>query len=429
MGLPPDVYKARLVVTRDFGRLRLYLSDPALVHEALVRHADKLAKTYELKRVLGAALGDGLLTSDGPVWRWQRQTIAPAFQHERLLAFLPAMIAAAEARREAWRALPPGSEIDLGHEMMQTTFRIILDTMLSGPDGIDSAAVERNVTAFLGATSWMFALSVLRAPAWTPFPGRQRALKAKGMLREVIMQRVAARRHAPGGSDDLVSMLLAAADPETGRALTDTEITDNIITFIGAGHETTAIALGWTFALLSRNPICLAKVLAEIAAVTGNGPVRPEHIAALVYTKQVLNETMRLYPPAPLIAREVEQAFDLEGLRLPKGTILMVPIYAIHRHPSLWVRPESFDPDRFAPEAQRHRHRFAFMPFGAGPRVCIGNNFALMEGVTILAVLLQAIRLDTVEKELPSPQMRVTLRPSQPLLMRVSPRASQAENL
>lgn len=416
--IPAEAYTARMVVTRNFGTIRVYVTDPALIHELLVRNADRLHKSDDMKRVLGTALGEGLLTADGQAWRWQRQAIAPAFQHERLQALLASMIAAAEATRDRWLALPPGATVDLGHEMMVTTFEIILDTMLSGPEGMDVARIEQGVADFLGATPWMFALAVLGAPRWLPYPGRGPAMAATRTMRGTVLERVAERRAAGAGADDLLGRLLAARDPETGRALDDGQIADNILTFIAAGHETTAIALGWTFMFLAENPDCAARLLAEIDAVTGAGTVEPGHIADLVYARQVVSETMRLYPPAPLIARVVAREIAVGGVTLPAGSIVYVPIHAVHRHKALWTDPERFDPDRFAPDAVRARHRFAYLPFGAGPRICIGSQFATMEAVAILAVLMKALRLELFEP-VPAARMRVTLRPARALRMRV----------
>ncbi len=169
---------------------------------------------------------------------------------------------------------------------------------------------------------------------------------------------------------------------------------------------------------LAQNRDCAARLLDELDAVTGTGPVTPAHISALVYTRQVVSETMRLYPPAPMIARAVAQEIELGGVRLPAGSILYVPIHAVHRHRALWTDPERFDPDRFTPDAVRARHRFAYLPFGAGPRICIGSQFATMEAVAILAVLLKVVRLDLFEPT-PAATMRVTLRPARALRMRV----------
>ena len=422
--LPAACYEERLVLTRVAGRLRVYVSDPLLVHEVLVRNADALAKSEATKRVLGAALGEGLLTGDGATWRWQRQALAPVFQHDRLALLLPAMIVAAERTRDAWLAKPTGSIVDVSREMMRTTFAIILDTMLSGPDGIDAAKIEHSVDDFLGATSWMVALAILRAPPWVPFPGRARAAVATRIVRASVEARIAARRNAGGGSNDLIDMLLAARDPETGHAMADKNIADNILTFIAAGHETTAVAMTWTFALLADQPACVRRLLEEIEEVTGGGPMLPEHVTKLVYAKQVVSEAMRLYPPVPIIVRTLTRAFELGGVRLPTGSLIVVPIHALHRHRALWSQPTVFDPDNFAPEAVRARHRFAFMPFGAGSRVCIGNTFANLEAVAILAVLLRALRLERIEDGLPEVRMGLTLRPKQPLRMRVVPHVS-----
>ena len=421
--VPAECYAARMVLTHDLGRMRAYITDPALIHEALVRHADALVKSESTKRVLGPALGGGLLTSDGAMWRWQRQALAPGFQHDRLTQLLPAMITAAEQRRDGWLAKPSGSTIDVGHEMMRTTFAIILDTMLSGPEGIDATRIETGVNDVLDATSWMFALAILKAPRWVPFPGRARAAAATALMRGSVRTRVAARRTAGQGANDLMSMLFAAADPQTGRGMSDQEVADNILTFIAAGHETTAVALTWTFALLADHTDIVARLRAEIEEVTGGGPVLPHHVPGLVYAKQVVSEAMRLYPPAPIIVRTVVRDMEVGGVALPAGSLIVVPIYALHHHRDLWSDPTTFDPDRFAPEAIKARHRFAFLPFGAGPRVCIGNSFALLEATAILAVLVRAVGLERIS-DIPSARMRVTLRPARPIMMRVVGRAA-----
>ena len=419
---PPEVFDQRLVVSRIFGRDRIYVMDPVLIHEALLRNADALDKGPEIKRVLGPGLGEGLLTADGAHWRWQRQSMAPAFQHGRLLALLPAMLEAAEQTRDRWRSVGPGTRLDVGHDMMVTTFKIIVDTMLSGPGRIDAGRVERSVTDYLQSTNWMFALALLKAPTWMPYPGRRRTEAAAAYLRSSVSTMIGDRRREGGSQDDLVALLLGAADPETGRQMTDEEITDNLLTFVTAGHETTALGLGWTFMLLSKHPDIERRVLDEIQAVTSGGPVRPKHIEALVYTKQVFQEAMRLYPPAPMIARRAIKPIVLAGVPIAPGTMITVPIYALHRHAAVWDDPDTFDPDRFAPDAAKTRHRYAFMPFGAGSRICIGSAFATMEAVAILAVLLPAVRLASAAGPMPDALMKVTLRPTEPLLMGVTPR-------
>lgn len=409
--LPPSIFTEPLVFSKTAGDLKVYLADPGLIHEALVKNAGALGKGDQVMRALGPALGQGLLTADGAHWKWQRQSVAGAFRHDKLLELQPTMIAAAQRTRDRWIGMSDGS-IDVGHEMMRTTFDIIVETMMSGGHGIEVARVEKGISDFLKPTGWTFALGLLRAPEWIPYPGRSKAKAAVEFLRASLLSVIEERRKHPGERHDLVNMLLSASDPDSGRTMSDGEIVDNLITFITAGHETTALGLAWTFDLVARHPDVEARVLAEIDAVTGGAPVNTEHVSQLMYTRQVFSEAMRLYPPAPIITRTALQDFQLGEYLIPAGTVLIVPIYAVHHHKSLWSDPEVFNPDRFAPEAAKTRHRYAFMPFGAGPRVCIGNAFAVMEAIAILAVLLQKMRLAATGTHPAKPIMKVTLRPN-----------------
>lgn len=419
--MPPEVYREKLVLAKTGGRTSLYVCDPALIQEALTRQAGKLGKGELIRQVLGPAIGEGLLTADGAHWRWQRQAVASGFQHEKLLGFLPAMIAAAQATRERWQAAP--GPLDIGHEMMRTTFDIIVETMLSGSQALDVGKVEQAISDYLEPTNFMFAYNLFGAPGWLPYPGRRKARASVAYLRENLGGLVAERRAGSDRRGDLLDMLLDAADPETGRAMDDAEIVDNLLTFVTAGHETTALGLTWTLHLLAQHREHEEAVLAEIAAVTGGGPLLPEHVAALPLTKAVFQEAMRLYPPAPVITRQVKAPFSLGGVSLKEGMVLYVPIQAVHRHEQLWERPDVFDPTRFLGEATRGRHRYAYLPFGAGPRICIGSAFATMEAVAILAVLLPALRLEPVSARAPEPTLKITLRPKQPLRMTATARA------
>lgn len=423
--LPPEVFRDRLVLSRVGKRESLYVCDPSLIQEALVRQATHLSKGEIIGKVLGPALGEGLLTAEGAHWQWQRQSVAAGFQHQRLVGFLPAMIAAAEETRERWlprKGGPGGGALDIGHEMMRTTFAIIVETMLSGRAHLDAARVERAIADFLEPTAFVFAYSLFGAPDWLLYPGRARARAATAFLRESLRGVVASRRPEAGQHGDLLDMLLQAADPETGRSMADEEVVDNLLTFVTAGHETTALGLAWTFELLAGHPEIEAQLVAEIEAVTGSGPLAPEHVNALPLAKAVFQEAMRLYPPAPVITRQVEAPFDLGGIRLTPGMVLYVPIQAVHRHERLWEQPEAFDPARFFPEQAKTRHRYAYLPFGAGPRICIGSAFATMEAVAILAVLLRAVRLERISARPPEPTLKITLRPKHPLLMRATAR-------
>lgn len=415
--LPPEIFTEPLVFTKMAGEMKVYLADPALIHEALVKNADCLWKGDQVQRTLGPALGQGLLTGDGAHWKWQRQSVAGAFRHEKLFELQPAMIAAAERTRDRWLR-ESRSTLDIGHEMMRTTFDIIVETMMSGGNGIDVDRVEAGISDFLGPTGWSFALGLLHAPEWMPYPGRRKADEAVTFLRTSLLGVIEKRRSTPDERHDLVNMLLSASDPETERKMTDDEVVDNLMTFITAGHETTALGLSWTFDLLARHPDIESKVLTEIDTVTGGRSVTAEDVSKLIYTRQVFSESMRLYPPAPIITRTALHDFKLGECLVPAGTVIIVPIYAVHHHASIWSDPEAFVPDRFNAEAAKARHRYAYMPFGAGPRVCIGNAFAMMEAVAILAVILQKVRLATIEPQAPKPIMKVTLRPNKALRLK-----------
>ena len=418
--VPSEAYDAGMVVTRARGRTRVYLTGPELIQDAFVRQADALSKG-EQGRVLKPALGTGLLTAEGADWRWQRRTLSPGFAHARLQSLVPAMIAAAEAMRDALLAEPSGTAIDIGRETTRATLRIVGDTMLACAGGLDPARVEQGIANFLKPVPWVIALTILGAPKRTPYPGRRRSNAAAREIRDEVIRTVAMRR-AEGGveeADDLMALLLAARDPDGGRALTDAEITDNVVTFVMAGHETTSVALTWALHLLSRHPEAAAAIRAEIGAVAGDAPLCAEHVPHLAFTRQVVSETLRLYPPAPITSRTTVRPMDLGGVALPTNSVIILPIYAVHRHNALWDDPGAFDPSRFAPEQAKARHRYAFLPFGVGPRICIGSAFALLEATAILAVLVRALDF-APGGPTPAPMARLTLRPSTPVMLRVS---------
>jgi len=419
---PQPVYERALFRTRSFGRETVFVSDPELIRQVLVEQADSFEKAESLRRALEPALGDALLTADGARWRWQRRAAGPIFRHERILGFVPAMIEAAEQARDRWLALAPGTEIDVASEMMHTTFDIIAETMLSGRGNIDTVRAERGITDYVESTSWTTLFALLRAPHWTPYPGQRRAEAARDYLKGELIRLVTDRRRSSERRDDLITLLLEARDPETGTAMNDRDVVDNLLTFIAAGHETTALALTWTFYLLSLHPEIEARVLDEIETVTGGSALVPDHVGGLGYTRQVLMESMRLYPPAAIVMRTAIRDVVLGEERIEKGTPTYVLIYAVHRHKALWENPDLFDPDRFGPEAVKTRHRYAYLPFGAGPRICIGMNFALIEAVAVLAVLLRAVRLQVQPGHTPELKLRVTLRPGTGMPMMVGRR-------
>jgi cytochrome P450 len=422
--LPNEVYEAGLVRSSAFGIPLVHVMDPELIQALLVTEADALQKSNAIRRALGPALGDGLLTSDGAHWRWQRRAAAPAFRPDSLAGFIPTMIAAADRAVDRLQAAGPGATIDVGREMMHTTFDIIGETMLSGRDMIDVEQVAAGAAAYLRQTGWALAMSMMRLPSWVPHPGKYRGERAARSLRHDVAAVVAQRRKSGEERQDLVDRLLRASDPETGSRMSDVDITDNLLTFVAAGHETTALGLAWTLDLLSRHPKAREALLDEIDGVVGRGPLEPAHIDRLVLTRQTFNESMRLYPPAPLISRIARRSVRLGREMFEAGTRFVVPIYAVHHHKGIWHDPERFDPSRFTAERVAARHRYAFMPFGAGPRICIGAGFATTEAVVILASVLHRFRLEATTAQPPAARMEITLRPASVLAMRSEARAT-----
>jgi cytochrome P450 len=421
---PEAVYTDPMVVSRMLGRTTLFLSDPDLVQQVLVDDAESFVKAEPMRRALEPALGQAILTAEGQRWRLQRRVASPVFRPAHVNGFLPAMIAAARVMRERWAALPEAAEIEVSHEMMAVTFDIILETMLSGRGDIDVAQVETSMRDFLESTSWAVALSAVGAPLWTPFPGKWKAQRGQGYLQRMVAARIAERRQTGERHEDLLSLMLDARDPDTGEGLSDLDIRDNILTFISAGHETTALALTWTFFLLSRHPEIEQRVLAEIAQVTGGAQLEASQVADLTYTRQVIQEAMRAYPPVAMIVRQPNRPLIIGGVEVGPRDNVFVPIYAIHHHRLLWPDPEVFDPDRFTAEAVKARHRWSYLPFGAGPRICIGMGFALLEAAAILGTLLPAIHLAAAPGFTPTPKLRVTMRPAEGMTMRAFRRAA-----
>ena len=416
---PRAVYRDRLYRRRVFGQDAVYVMAPDLIRTVLLDDADSFEKGEIARRTLGPGLGDLILVADGSRWRWQRRAVAALFRPERIREFLPEMIAAAERTRDRWQTMPPGAEIDVAREMMRTTFDIILRTMLPGRGRIDTELMERSVTSGLESTSWIVALALVRAPSWVPYPGIYRTRRNRKRLHSILESLIIEARQTPGNGDDLLSHLITATDPETGRSMNTIDIRNNLMTFITAGHETTALALTWTFYLLSLYPEVEERVRGELAAVTGGGPVRPNHIDELAYTNQVIQELMRLYPPAALIVRAARRDVVLDNEQIRAGMTVYVPVYAVHRHEKIWSEPDRFDPSRFEPDAAKLIDRFSYLPFGAGPRTCVGQNFAQMEAAAVMATLLRSFQLKLRPGYTPEPRLRVTLRPAGGMPMRL----------
>jgi cytochrome P450 len=419
--LPAAVYDQGIVFAGRAGRAVCWITEPSLIKTVLLDRRDIFRRTAITQRILGPLLGNGVLTADGPDWKWQRQTAAPVFRHNDLLGFVPTITEATERLLAKWREGADAAVRDVDRDMTLVTFDVISHTLLPGGDAHVGPLFGRSTVDYQKPLGWQMAYANFGLPSWMPHPGKLKMRLAERRLRSAVAALVAERRANSAGKDDLLQRLANAANPETGARMSDELLIDNLLTFFLAGHETTAKALTWTLYLLARAPDYQNRILEEIRQVVGDGPIKPDHVDKLVISTQVLKESMRLYPPAPIMSRQSTADTELAGVPVKSGTQIIIPIYAIQRHRRYWSDPDRFDPLRFAPENEAKISRYHYMPFGAGPRICIGMAFALVEGVAILATLVRAASFATTPGYEPEPVGRVTLRPAggMPLTVRM----------
>jgi len=400
----------------------LLLCDPALIQEMLVDRADMFIRDRPSQRALAPVLGeDSMLLAEGADWRWQRRAVAPTFRHETLLSFVPAIAEIAAQQVARWRHAGD-APVEANDAMIRTTLDIIAATMLGDAADLNVEAYGRALGQVLEAAQWLAVFAMLSLPRWMPFPGWWRTTRARNYLRREMQRILAARRARPSSRPDLLDLLMAARDAETGRHMTDAELLTNLLTFINAGHETTAVALTWTLWLVARDAAVQEQVADEVRTVAGEAAIAPAHIEGLALCRQVIQEAMRLYPPVPALARQPRGVITLGAHRIEPTTSVVIPIFALHRHERLWENPATFVPGRFAPEAAKGRARYAYLPFGAGPRVCVGSSFAMLEATVILAMLVRAFRLRAVPGHKPKPVARVSLRLQDGMKLHVEPR-------
>jgi cytochrome P450 len=421
--IPRGAYEDGVVRIRRRGIDTILVCEPDLIGEMLVEKADNFERDAVTRRAFAPTIGrNSLFLAEGAEWRWQRRAVAPIFRHEALMSFVPVFAAMAGRQAGEWRAAPRGEPVDAAAAMTRTTFDIIVETMLGGSASLDADRYSLAIKDSFATIPWHIVYAQLSLPEWMPYPHRRRAKRARDFLHREIRGTVEARRGTNASPPDLLDLLLIARDPESGRSMTDEEVMKNLITFITAGHETTSVALTWTLWLLAKDQDTQQRVADEIAAVAGTGTIGPAQVDALSFCRQVIQEAMRLFPPAPAISRFAKTAMTFGGMEIAAGARVHIPIYALHRNSLLWQNPNAFDPDRFAPNLAKTYSRYAFMPFGGGARICIGASFAMIEATAILAVLIRACRFHAVPGHKPKPVARVTLRPQGGMPLLVTPR-------
>lgn len=419
--LIPEIATRAPIISGTTGKRWHMVMDPDALKRILRDNVGNYPKSVVTKLILEPAIGDSLFVAEGAEWMWQRRTAAPVFTHRNVSALAPVMTAAAD---RACARLAPGRAANLFDEMVTATFEVISDVTFSGGQAFDRAAVHRAIEDYISQTARVSLLDILGLPGWVPRPGRMftgAAMRAtKRLADRAIDDRRAAGPHAP---PDLLDLLMAGADPETGRTMTTDELRDNLLTFIVAGHETTALTLSWALYLCAFDPGVQQAARAEAQAVLGGGAdsraATAADVAALPLTRRIVDEALRMYPPAAFLSRTAQAADELCGREVRPGDTVILPVYALHRHHALWSDPDAFDPSRFADP--RSVPRFHYLPFGDGPRICIGASFALQEAVIILATLLARFRFAPIPGKEPKPVMILTLRPEGGVWLMVDP--------
>jgi cytochrome P450 len=420
---PERLYHSKYTIQPFFGGRKLvHIADPDMVKDVLLTRSDKFPKSEIEQNVLRRAIGNGLLTANGAHWKVQRKASSPVFRHSNLMKLAPSMIKAGE--NAANRLIGySGQCCDVMPEMSDAALEVIGGTLLSGEeDDLDYRRMMADVDLLMDQVGRIDVLDFFPVLRNLPKPWAIGGTRAVKRLRREAQNIVKARREDDTPRQDLLSMLMAAKDPDTGRGLSDIELRDNINTFIGAGYDTTSIALTWSLYLLANAPEWQDRLFGEINRVCGDDPLTPEHLEHLTEHNMVLKEAMRLYPPAPAMYRVANEDLTLGDVEMNKGDLIAIAIYPMHRNSLLWDAPHSFDPTRFSPEKAEEHHRFQFIPFSGGARICIGMKFSLMEATAILAQVIRHVQFEPHASTAPYPKSRITLRPDGGMPLTVHPR-------
>jgi cytochrome P450 len=397
----------------------VFVNEPEFIHEILINQPQHFIKERTQRR-MKVLLGEGLITSDGEVHKRQRRIAAPAFHRQRIQAYGAVMVDRAAHLRAQWQAHQP---IDIASQMMQLALEVVARTLFNAEVTADVLQINDQVNVIMQLYNYLIALPRAEAYMHWPLPGLVRFRRARARLDQIV-QRIIADHRADGvDRGDLLSMLLASRDEESDHSgMTDEQLRDEVLTIFLAGYETVANALTWTWYLLSQNPEAEARMHAEIDTVLSGRLPTLEDLPQLRYTEMVLAESMRLYPPAWAMGRQSISDVELGPYRFPAGTYFFFSQYIIQRSEEYFPTPLRFDPERFLPERKAGRPRFAYFPFGGGGRQCIGEAFAWMEGVLMLATIAQQWRLRFVPGQTVDVQPKITLRPKYPMIFVPEPR-------
>ncbi len=414
---PLDFYTAVWRQCGPFVRIRavpgiwFYLiTHPDGVEHVLQKNHKNYRKFDVLIKPIRLLMGNGLFSSEGDLWLRQRRLTQPAFHRPQIAALSGPMAAAAVALADEWTRGEPGRVLDVGHEMMRLTLGIASTTLFSHDVSGDADTLGRAFRVVLAYISRRMN-SQLTPPLWFPTRSNRAVRHAKELIDRVVLEVIEARRRHGPGAGDLLDLLLAARDEESGTGMTDQQLRDEVLTLLGAGHETVGAALSWSWHLLGQHPDVQEALADEARGRLGGRQPDFDDLPHLPLARAVFEEALRLYPPAPGLPRVAIHDDEIEGRHVPAKALVLLFQYVTHRDPAFWDEPERFKPERFLAGAGAGRPKFAYFPFGGGPRVCIGNTFALTEGPLVLAALAQRFRLEPVPGHEVVPDTTFTLRP------------------
>jgi cytochrome P450 len=419
-----DAYKVPIFFLGRVFRGIAFVNDPEAIERVLVVNAGNYKKSSQQQRRIKPALGEGLLTAEGETWRSSRRIAAPLFSPKSVTGLFDDMRDVTLAMVERWQPSVGGSaSLDLASEFQRLTYEIVSQTVFSGTLDHMRVHVHENMARYFDTLGRVDLASFFNLPEWLPSRGRFDARDALKGFREIIDGAVAARNVARAAGDsptgDLLDRLTDARDPHTGKAMPTEIVANNVLTFLAAGHETTANALAWAGYLLATFPWADERLAGEFATVLDNQPASLNDYERLSFARAFIDETLRLYPPAPFLGREAIADDELCDKRIKAGSQVIISPWIVHRHRALWHEPELFAPDRFSPERRERIERGAFIPFGLGPRVCIGQTFAMQEILTVLSILVPLYRFELTDPTAIEARTRITLQPRNGIKVRL----------
>ena len=420
---PDEVFEKPLCVYSVFRRRVFVVSDPALIEYVMVTKVENFRKSDASRRMLEPLIGKSMFITHGEHWRRQRRIATPAFHSRHIRAFSSMMVEETQDLLARWEKLGADAEVDVSREMTRLTAEIICRTLFSYD--IDDS-VERVYDAFARYQDSLGRLAISELaglPAWLPRPSAWRGRRAAAELDRIVGEIVAQRQRTGEQRSDLLGLLLDAVDPVTGTSLSARLVRDELLMLFLAGHETTANAMVWTWYLLSQSPEAERRLHEELDSVLADRVPRYEDLQQLPWLRAVLQESMRLYPPLHVYSREAVKSDRLGGKPCPAGSMVVIAPWVVQRHRLLWQEPAAFRPERFLPENSVERPRYAWLPFSAGPRTCLGTGFAMTEMMLAAALIAQRYRLRLRPGHPVEPLGRLTLRPTHGLPMRLVPRS------